>query len=158
MAEAIEFSIVKALADRIRNTVRTANGYHFNIETVKLNPRHKVEERIAEADPLQRPYAIVKLLEEPDFDFAEKGSIGLTMPIDLIVVADIDETEDEELLRSYYRLRADIETVLAKQTFGGLINLLTITSFELAEPESSTIRVTAHLELSTLRTWGQPNG
>lgn len=160
MAEAYEFTIVKALAARVSDNVRKANGYHHDIATVKLSPRHAVEETIPEANPPigpPRPYAILKVLEESDLDYEEKGMLALTMPFDLILVDDIDDTDGEALLRSYYRLAADIETVLAKQTLGGLIQQLTLISRELVEPESSTIRVIVHGEVVTRRAWGEPN-
>ena len=151
---------VQALAAQLRDNVRVANGYHHDITTVKLNKRHGIEDRIPEAGaPVgpPRPYAILAMGQEAGLEFPEKGMVHLLMPFDCILVDDVDESDDEAELRAYYRLCADIETALAKQTLGGLVEQITIRSRELSESESATIRVLLHCEMLTRRFWGSPN-
>src|SRR4051812_41593562 len=111
MPEPIEFRIVQSLQTALRD-ISIANGYHHDVAelAVKLDPDVDVELLIGDS-PL-RPYFLLAVA--PDqwaIKFAPNG-MEITMPFTVNAVHTSDVTDDDDWIRTFYRLCADVEQAL----------------------------------------------
>ncbi len=157
MPEPLEFQIVQNLQAALR-LISVANGYHHDIEVlaVKLDPNHDVETLIG--DQAHRPFLILAL--SPDaYEYFPAEQIRLRMPFIIHAVNDTDPTDDDAMLRMYWRLCADVEKAIAiDETRGGLATDTRILEREMHESEGQQVWAMLKGEIREHRTYGAPNG
>lgn len=159
MTEPLEFRIVQNLQTALRS-ISVANGYHHDIAplAVKLDPNHDVESLIG--DQALRPFLMLELLPDKyDYSEASAGHVLLLIPFVIHAVNDTDPTDDDEMLKTYQRLCADVEQAIAEDiTRGDLATDTRIFSRELHEIEGQRVWAILTGEIREHRKYGAPNG
>lgn len=159
MNEPLEFRIVQNLQTALRS-ISVANGYHHDIENlaVKLDPNHEVETIVGD-QPL-RPFLILELLPDRyDYSEASAGYVLLLMPFRVHAVNDTDPTDDDDMLKTYHRLCADVEQAIAiDETRGDLATDTRIFERGLHEQEGQRVWAILTGEIREHRKYGAPNG
>lgn len=153
----LEFQIVQNLQTALRS-ISVANGYHYDIESlaVKLDANHDVESLIG--DQALRPFLILEL--PPDvYEYVEKPNrILLRMPFIIHAVNDTDPTDDDAMLKGYWRLCADVEKAIAVDiTRGELATDTRIFEREIRGLDGQLVWAMVKGEIREHRTYGEPN-
>lgn len=163
MTEPLEYQILKDLQTALA-AISIAGGYYHDIAggvAVKLDADSKVEDLIARAGPEvaetgPRPFIILEVAAE-NFGYFPAEQIRLVMPFVVHFVNDTDPKEDDDLMRSFFRLAADVEkAVNVDHTRGGLATDTRIVGREKRSYEGALIWAQISGEVLENRTYGQP--
>lgn len=157
MNEPLEFRIVQDLQTALRS-ISVANGYYHDVENlaVKLDPNHDVESLIG--DQAQRPFLILELPADK-FNYSGSGQIILSMPFIIHAVNDTDPTDDDDMLRTYMRLCADVEQAIAiEDSRSQLVFSIKINNREIYKLDGQRLWAMLTGEIREHRTYGEPNG
>lgn len=155
--EPLEFRIIQSLQTALRS-ISMANGYHYDFVNlaVKLDPDQDVESLIGE-DQL-RPYLILAI-SPGEFEYFPAKQVRLFMPFVIHAVSNSDPEDDDDRLRVFLRLCADIETAIAVDiTLGALVTDTRIFEREMHEMAGQLIWAMVKGEIREHRTYGEPNG
>ncbi len=157
MPEPIEYRIVQNLQAALLAITVTA-GYHYDVAAlaVKLDANHSVEDLIG--DSALRPFYILEVLADR-FTYQPANRVWVAMPITVHAVHDSDLTVDEDWVRTYFRLVADIEQAIATDlTRGGLATDTRVTSREFQMFTGSQVWAKVTGLINVPRAYGAPNG
>lgn len=154
----IAYAIVKDAQAALQAIAVTAGDfYDVDADAVKLDPEHEVESRVAPDGP--RPFIVI----EPGalamaFMDARAGEVKTTLPLTVHWVHEIDPTDDDALLQTFFRGCADVERALTQDiTRGGRAVDTRITVCELTPiGDSALVWAEIKVEISSWRTHGAP--
>lgn len=156
MNEPLEFRIVQNLQAALRS-ITVANGYHYDINSlaVKLDANHDVETLITDQT---RPFLILEL--RPDrYEYYPAEQMRLLMPFVVHAVNDTDPKVDNDMLRTYLRLCADVEKAIAiDESRATLATDTRIFEREMHELDGQQVWAMVKGEIREHRTYGAPNG
>jgi hypothetical protein len=159
MAEPLEFQIVQNLQTALRS-ISIASGYHHDFESlaVKLDANHDVEELIGD-QPL-RPFIILELRPNIfDYSEASAGYVLVLIPFIVHAVNDTDPKVDDDMLKKYLRLCADVEQAIAvDERRGGLATDTRIFERSLHELDGQRVWALLSGQVREHRKYGEPNG
>jgi hypothetical protein len=158
MPEPIDYRVLRNLQAAL-GQMTVAGGYHYDVAVgaVKLDPDHDVEALIAPGGP--RPFIIFAVGDER-WEYQPAMRLALVLPVTLYWLQDSDPTDDESLLKTYFRGCADIEQALALDvTRGGLAVDTRIKQRRLDRVVDGTqVWALIDLEIKIHRGYGRANG
>lgn len=157
MPEPIEYRIIQDLQAALQS-ISVAGGYHYDVAAfaVKLDADHSVEELIGDA--ARRPFYILEVTADA-FSYQPSERVRVVMPVTVHAVHEADPTVDEDWVRTYYRLCADIEQAIAvDHRRGGLATDTRILSRTFHSFNGAQVWAMVQGEIRVPRTYGAPNG
>ena len=158
MAEPLELQIIENLKTAVEG-ISVAAGFFHDVAAlaVKLDPDHDVALLIRDT-PL-RPFFFMTVSISP-FKYVEKpNGILLLMNFAIHAVHDTDPTVDDSMLKTYFRLCADIEKAISVDiSRGGLATDTKILNGKMHELEGQQVWAEVTGEIREHRTYGKPNG
>lgn len=155
--------IAFAIAQNVQAALQAISvdgGYFYDVDAdaVKLDPEHEVESRTAPDGP--RPFVLIEV-SSPTFNFAEArgGEVHVTYAMAVHWVHDIDTTDDDALLTTFFRGLSDVERALTQDiTRGGRAVDTRITSATLTPVGDAGICwAEIKVDVISWRTYGAPN-
>lgn len=163
MAEAIEFEIVQNMQEALEG-IKIVDGYHHNLQgiAVKLDPETDVEAHLGENPVL--PFIVIEML--PDiFDHQPSERVMLTSPFVIHAinstkpVNDLAPKDDDAMMRTFYRLCADVERAIQIDSLRGNKAIDTrILSRTMRDRTGEEVWAMLTGEISQERGYGAPDG
>ncbi len=158
MPEPLEFQIAQNLQAAIQS-ISKAGGYFHDVAAfaVKLDPNHEVEKLIADYAP--RPFFLLEWPPEPSFEYFPAERIRLRIPFVVHAVNKSDPEDDDDMMKTYYRLCADVEKAIALDTDrGDKATDTRILGRQMREYEGRQVWAMVSGEIREHRGYGAPNG
>lgn len=129
MSQPIEFLVVRSLQTALQGIRRGVGDYHFTVaaSAVKLDPNQAAEDLLAPDGP--RPFVLLELLDEEWDHSGSDQQLNLVLPVRIHWVSDSrlqsaglgTPTDDSDMLETFYKGCADVETAILKDvTRGGV--------------------------------------
>lgn len=158
MADPIEYRIVRNLQTALRG-ISSAGGYHHDVAAlaVKLDANSSVEDLIG--DSALRPFFILELPPDVFAEYQGAKRLRILMPFVVHAVTDSDATVDEDWVKTFYELCADVEQAMAVDiTRGGLATDTRVLKREFQTYNGRQVWAMVNGEIRVPRVFGLPNG
>jgi len=155
--EPVEYRVVTHLQTALR-AIAVAGGYFYDVAAlaVKLDANSTVEDLVG--DSRLRPFYILEVGTSA-FGYQPAHRVNVVMPIQIHAVHESDVTADEDWIKVFFRLCADIERAIAVDiTRGGLATDTRVQTREFRTYEGAQVWATVKAEVRVPRVYGAPNG
>ena len=155
--EPIEYRIVQNLQAALL-AITVAGGYHYDVAAlaVKMDANHAVTDLIG--DSALRPFYILEVAPDA-LVYQPSNRVRVEMPVQIHAIHDSDVTVDEDWVKVYYRLCADIEKAIAVDiTRGALATDTRVQTREFQTFNGAQVWATVKAEIRVPRLYGAPNG
>jgi hypothetical protein len=150
------FRILTSLRSALE-AVTVDTGYHFDVDltAVKLDPNHDVAALVGEVG--KRPFFVIDPAPERR-EYQPAFRVKIVTPITIHAVVESDPAIDEDWLRKYTQLVADVERAIAVDITRGALAVDTrVITNEPSPFGGKQVWAMVRTEVIELRTYGAPN-